>query len=278
MKTDALFYRIARQVPESIFELIGRPPAHALGYRFDAVEIKDTAVRIDGLYVPLQRDNAEPVYFVEFQNHTSERTYSNLLLKLGLYLEKVNPRQNWHMLVIYPNRAIEQEALLPYRCLLQSDQMTRTYLDELPELPPGKFGLEILKLLAAKPAAALTRAQTLIPQLRVAELPGDTGKKLVELIETVVLYQFPDKSRKELEKMLQVNDVRETRVFQEALEEGLEKGLEQGLEKGKQLGVLETKEAVARRLLAKNFPLQEVASISGLTAAQIKKLKKKKQE
>jgi predicted transposase/invertase (TIGR01784 family) len=86
------------------------------------------------------------------------------------------------------------------------------------------------------------------------------------LIETVVLCQFPEKSRKELEKMLQVNDVRETRVFQEALEEGLEKG--------KQIGVAETKEDVARRLLAKKYPLQEIAEISGLSLAQVKKLKR----
>ena len=35
------------------------------------------------------------------------------------------------------------------------------------------------------------------------------------------------------------------------------------------------KEAFARRLLAKKYPIKEVADLTGLSAAQIKKLKQK---
>jgi predicted transposase/invertase (TIGR01784 family) len=93
--------------------------------------------------------------------------------------------------------------------------------------------------------------------------------------ETVVLYQFPNKSRKELEKMLQVNDVRETKVFQEALEEGMEKGMEKGVKQGKQLGEEQAQETIARRLLARQFALQEIADLTGLSLAHVKKLRKK---
>jgi predicted transposase YdaD len=115
VKRDKLFYRFFKECPDSFFELLGRPARDANRYRFDAIELKDTSVRIDGVYAPQPADNREPIYFVEYQNFKSERTYSNLLLKIGLYLEKVNPHQNWHGVVIYPNRSIEQDNLFPYR-------------------------------------------------------------------------------------------------------------------------------------------------------------------
>lgn len=217
--------------------------------------MKDTAVRIDGVYSPRQPDEREAVFFVEFQNHPSERTYSNLLLKIGLYLEKVNPRQNWQAVVIYPNRSIEQENLHPYRTWLQSEQMTRIYLNELPEPQPGEFGLSILRLIVAKADEAMDRAQKLIPQVLVSKEPAERRAKLIELIETVVAYQFPKLSRKELEKMLQVDSFRETKVYQEAFGEGIE--------------------TVARRLLEQKFPLKKIAELTGMSVGEIKRLKKK---
>jgi len=63
--------------------------------------------------------------------------------------------------------------------------------------------------------------------------------------------------------MLQVSDVRQTRVFQEALEEG----------KGE--GKAETIEKLVMALLEIKRPIEEIAQVTGLTAAQIRKLKKK---
>jgi predicted transposase/invertase (TIGR01784 family) len=140
MKTDSLYFRLFKELPECFFELLGRPSTDAGRYRFDAVEIKDTAVRLDGFYALVEPDEREPVYFVEFQSHRSERVYSNLLLKIGLYLEKANPNQDWRAVVIYPNRAVEQANLHPYRGLLQLEQFTRIYVEDLPEAPPGTFG------------------------------------------------------------------------------------------------------------------------------------------
>ncbi len=59
--------------------------------------------------------------------------------------------------------------------------------------------------------------------------------------------------------MLQVTDVRQTRVFQEALEEGREEGIE----------------AVALRLLKMGRPVAEIVQATELTPAQIRKLSKK---
>ncbi len=59
--------------------------------------------------------------------------------------------------------------------------------------------------------------------------------------------------------MLQVTDVRQTRVFQEALEEGREVGIE----------------AVALRLLKMGRPVAVIVQATELTPAQIRKLSKK---
>ena len=78
--------------------------------------------------------------------------------------------------------------------------------------------------------------------------------------------------------MLQVSDVRETRVFQEALEEGLEKGLEKGRKEGREEGRDTGIEYVALQLLKLNRPVEEIAEATGLSAAHLRKLKKKRAE
>jgi predicted transposase/invertase (TIGR01784 family) len=72
----------------------------------------------------------------------------------------------------------------------------------------------------------------------------------------------------EVEKVLQVTDIRKTRVWQEALEEGIEQGREEGREEGR--------EAVAQRMIADGRPVAEIVRYTGLTAAQVRKLSKKK--
>jgi predicted transposase YdaD len=47
------------------------------------------------------------------------------------------------------------------------------------------------------------------------------------LIETDILCKLPRLSREEIQAMLQVHDIRETRVYQEAKDEVREEGIEQ---------------------------------------------------
>lgn len=263
MKTDSLSYRFFREFPEFFFELLGRPSSDAERYRFDAIEFKDTAVRIDGVYSPASPDDREPVFLVEYQNHRSERAYSNLMLKIGMYLEKVNPRQDWHAVMIYPNRSTEQENLHPYRGLLQLPQVSRIYLEDLAGAPASQFGFGILRMLASKPKEAVELARQMIPAVRTSNEVAVRQRQLIQFIETVVSYQWPQLPREELEKMLQVTDFRETRVYQEALEEGIEKGIEKGIER------------VAIRMLDQGVDVKKIAEQTGLSAAAVKRLKRK---
>jgi predicted transposase/invertase (TIGR01784 family) len=264
MKTDTLFYRFFNELPGCFFELVGRPATDSERYRFHSIELKDTAVRIDGVYAPRKPDEREPVYFVEYQNDRSERVYSNLLLKIGLFLEKVNPRQNWQGVVIYPSRSVEQENLYPYRGLLQSEQLIRIYLDELPEPKEGNIGQRILRLIASTQKEAMGKAKQVLSAIQESPKSAEEREKLIELIETVVAYQYPDLGPEEIEKMLKVSSFRQTKVYQVAFEEGRE------------VERKETAEAIARRLIAEGMRMQKIAGITGLSLTAVKQLKKKR--
>ena len=150
-----------------------------------------------------------------------------------------------------------------YRCLLKSDQFIPIYLDELPPAKPDQLELGVLELIAAKPEVAAEKARTLLPKVRTSKRPDKIRRSMLEFIKTVVAYQFPKLSRAEINKMLQVTDFRQTRIYQEGHEEGLEEGMEKGVE------------AVARRMLAKSKPIAEIVEFTGISPAQVRKLAKK---
>jgi predicted transposase/invertase (TIGR01784 family) len=97
---------------------------------------------------------------------------------------------------------------------------------------------------------------------------------VLQSIETVIVHQFPNWSRAEIEKMLQVTDISQTRVFQEALEQGREEGREKGREEGREEGI----ESVARQLLKIGRPIAEIARATGLTPGQVRKLGKRSEK
>ena len=63
--------------------------------------------------------------------------------------------------------------------------------------------------------------------------------------------------------MLQVTDITQTRVYQEALEQGRKEGVEK------------EREAMALRLLQLGHPVAEIARVTELPIARIRKLSKK---
>lgn len=266
MTTDPLLYRLFIDIPRAFFQVIGRPADDAGRYKSEAIEYKATSVRLDGLFRPTT-PGAGPVYLLEAQFQRSPKAYANLLAKVGLFLQHDAGDPDWVAVVIYPTRGIEQANLHPYRLLVQSDQLIRVYLDELPPAPADEFGLGVLELIAARPDAALAKAQAMVPRVRASDRPPEFQKLLLQFIETVIAFQFPKWSRAEVEKMLQVTDFRQTRVYQEALEEGIEKGIEKGR--------AQTIDEIVQRMLDLGRPVAEVAQLTGLTAARVRKLAKK---
>ena len=232
MNRDPLFFELFKEMPSCFFHLVHRSSQDAEKYQLEAIEYKATSVRLDGVFRPRTPD-VGPTYIWEAQFYTSEKVYANLLSKIGRFLEHDGPAQDWVAVVIYPHHAMEQKNLHPYRSLINSDQLVRVYLDELPPASPEQLEIGILELIAAKPDAALAKARSIIPRVRASKRPQHLQRMLIQFVETVILYQFPGWSRKEMEKMLQVTDIRQTRVYQEALEEGRQEGRQEGLDEAR---------------------------------------------
>ena len=285
MKTDHLFYRIFQEFPASFFELIGKSAAEAAAYRFDSVEFKQISFRYSkGLWKPIESCSKLPVYFGQFEFQKNPRFYSSLFSKVFLYLDKNNPAQDWIAVAIFAKRSIEPDKLKPYEALLNSPNVIRIYLDELAKKKTTSLGISIIQLVLAKAEEAEEIAEKAVKLLeRAKEEVADqqTQLKVLDLIETIVVYKLPDKAgqeRQELEAMLGLEDLRKTKFAQEMLtegrEEGLERGREEGLELGLEQGKLQAKLETLPELLKRGFTVEQVAEILKLEVEQVRKLVK----
>ena len=111
--------------------------------------------------------------------------------------------------------------------------MQRIYLDELPQdVTESSLELGVLKLIGVKPETAPEQARNLIARTREELTDAARQRQILELVETVLIYKFPNLSWQEIEQMLGLNELKQTRVYQEALEEGLEQGRQEGRQEG----------------------------------------------
>jgi predicted transposase YdaD len=93
------------------------------------------------------------------------------------------------------------------------------YLNELePEAAPS-LGVSMVRLVVEPKKRALNQAKRLIAKAQQDIGDQITQRKILELIETIVIYKFPEKSRQELEAMLGLGDLKDTRFYKEAKEE-----------------------------------------------------------
>lgn len=63
MKRDSIYYQIFKRFPELIFELVNYRPEQAQNYRFESVEVKETAFRIDGVFLPPEGATPRIIFF-----------------------------------------------------------------------------------------------------------------------------------------------------------------------------------------------------------------------
>lgn len=217
MKTDSLFYRLFQSAPSLFFELLGESlPAD--NYRFDSVEVKQTSFRIDGVFLsPLAN---QPVYFAEFQFQKDEQLYKRLFAEIFLYLRHHPDTLHWRAVVIFAKQSYEPKQTGAYQALLNSPVVRRFYLDRLPDNQEHLLSLSMLQLIAESPATAVGQAREILQ--RVEQASTSVSKEdIIELVETIMVYKFPQLSSQEIAQMLGLAaSAKETRVYQEGLEEG----------------------------------------------------------
>ncbi|MBE9048937.1 DUF2887 domain-containing protein [Nostocales cyanobacterium LEGE 11386] len=84
-------------------------------------------------------------------------------------------------------------------------------------------------------------------------------RKVIEFIETIVVYKFPNLSREEIEAMLNLNLLKNTKVYQEAKAEGKEEG------------ELKAKLKIVPKLVQRGLSIQEIAELLELDTEVIRK-------
>lgn len=255
METDAFFYRLFSQLPQTLFELLGLPAAQAKAYRFDSVELKK-AFRIDGLFVPKKRNL--PLYFVEVQFQRSPKFYANLFAKVFSYLEKNDPAQEWIAVAIFPTRNEEPTHLGPYEDFLESKRVRRIYLDELGASATLTPGLGILNLLSVPPGEVKAFTHRLVESAQ-----GGVGPKVIELVEELLIRRFADLTREEIRTMFKLTDIRKTRVWKEAHGEGKEQGKEEGKIAAKQEWI--------KKWLARGMSEKQIADLLEVDVKEVRR-------
>ncbi len=259
MKTDSIFYNLFRSCPSIFFELINRAPDEANSYQFTSREIKQTSFRLDGLFLPTTDDSDKPFYAVEVQFQPDENLYYRLFGELFLFLRQYQPRHPWRVVVIYPTRSMEREQTFQFGEILSLDRVQRIYLDELSAAAANSLGVGVVKLVIESEKTAPQMAKRLIAQAK-EELTDETTKRdLIDLIETIIVYKLPQKSREEIETMLGLAELKQTKVYQEAFAEGEQRGKQEGKQEGQQEGKQEGKLEAIPRLIELGLRQEAIA-------------------
>ncbi|BAY31858.1 hypothetical protein NIES2107_37440 [Nostoc carneum NIES-2107] len=262
MQTDKIFYSLFQAFPSIFFAIIGDTTTNASAYEFVSLELKETAFRIDGVFIPESETANQPLYFAEVQFQQDANFYRRFFAEIFLYLRQ-NPSVNfWRAVVIYPQRSLDPDDQIPYRLLLDSFQVQRIYLDELGTATENSLQVAIVKLIIEGEDTAIDRGRDLIIQARNQLADETTKKQIVELIETILLYKFTRLSREELAAMLGIDEeFKKTRMYQSIKQDGLEEGRQEGRQEAKL-------EAVPR-LLALGLAVEQVAQALDLTVEQV---------
>ncbi|GCL39633.1 hypothetical protein SR1949_47610 [Sphaerospermopsis reniformis] len=121
----------------------------------------------------------------------------------------------------------------------------------------------LIELIVSKENQAPELVKNLMQRTQTEITNNSEREGIIELLETVLLSKFSQLTRQEIEAMFLVNDIKQTRVYQEAKQEGREEGEQEG------------EKNLLLRLLSKRFGKltdSYIQKISNLKIAQLEDL------
>ena len=275
MKTDSVFYRIFQASPGILFELLGQSSDLALGYQFQSVEIKQVAFRLDGVLLPVSDAQDQTVWFIETQMQNDTIFYQRFFAEIYLYLDLYPKTVDWQAIVIFPSRNIEPTNRRLYRANLSSDQVHRVYLEDFRDTSTESVGIGLMQLIVTDTIDTITKAKELLDKTQPLSKTDAKFSAIMELIETIVIYKFPSLSREEIEEMLGLSELKQTKVYQEALEEGREEGIAEGEQRGRTEGRTEEARSLILRQLTRRLgtlPATAEAKVQALALPELEAL------
>jgi predicted transposase/invertase (TIGR01784 family) len=218
VKTDSIFFHLFKTLPSIVFELLGEPAELGQNYDFKSVEVKQTAFRIDGVFVPQPESPDRTVIFVETQFQPDEYLYDRMFAEIGMYLAQNRGTADWRAVAIFPRRSLEPKDQWRHRTMIQGEQFTAIYLEDLLNIRSESLGVQILQLIVAKPKESEPYVQNIVR--RLGNRTNSQSQAIIELVSTVMVYKFPELSREVIEAMFSVSELKQTRVYRDAMDEG----------------------------------------------------------
>ena len=255
LKTDSFFHRFFREFPDAFFTLIGESRQKAKRYKFTSVEVKETAFRFDGIFLP--KTKRDLVYFVEVQFQKLSRFYARLFAEIYIYLAQHDVPNDWRAVVIFPKRALDPGVHQHYRELFESGRVICIYLEDLPAKQRERFPLNLLQIISDSEQQVLATVKKLTRQLPKQIHGAQERERIFQLIITLLMSKFPQLTRKEAEKMVQpmLSDPKESRWYKELVSERVHE--------------------IAQIMLKKKMAPALVEELTGLSAREVRALNKK---
>lgn len=242
MKTDSIFYRIFKEYPAAFFELLSQSAETAQLYELASIEVKQTAFRIDGVFV--SNTPKVPIQFVEVQFQEDNRFFERTISEIFLYLGQNESINEWRFVVLVGKQNMIPS--LPTKYQLLSPNISVFYLDQIENIDTKPLGVRIVDLVVCKPNQAKQKVPGLIEEAKsIAD--SSLQKVVIDLIDPIIMYKFENLSYRELEAMFGLSELKRTRVYQEGKEEGEQEGRKEEARSlilrllGRRLGKLEQK-------------------------------------
>jgi len=230
VKTDTLFYRLFKDHPDLVFQLIGETTPAAGTYEFGSQEVKQLAFRIDGVLNPSPDAVDLPLVFVEVQGYRDQKKtlYHSFFAEIFLYLRDYQPLNDWLGILIFTKRSLDPQLPQHFQEYGSSARFQRVYLDELPtDLANQSLELGVLQLIGIEDEVAAARARQLVAQARAEVTDGAERERVVELVLATLVYKFPTLEREAIRQMLGLDELKQTRFYQEIAEEERAEGREE---------------------------------------------------
>ncbi|MBW4585223.1 Rpn family recombination-promoting nuclease/putative transposase [Aetokthonos hydrillicola Thurmond2011] len=259
MKRDSIYYQIFKRFPGLLFELVDHPPQQAQNYRFESVEVKETAFRIDGVFLPPVGVKPRIVFFAEVQFQKDEALYHRFFTELMMYLYRNRSQyDDWFCVVIFPSRSLEPSDQKTHRIFLNSDQVQRIYLDELGSADQQPIGINLMQLTIAPDETMAQQAKQLIERVQLEQIGTLAKNEIIDIVTTIAVYKFSTLSREEVEAMLGLT-LEQTRVYQEAKAEGRQEGRQEGQQEGRQEREAEMLKLTVPLLIKTGMSVEQIA-------------------
>jgi predicted transposase/invertase (TIGR01784 family) len=222
METDSLFYRLFKEKPKLVFELLGEKPPRTT-YTFGSYEIKQTSLRADGILEP--KSTKSPIVFVEAQGYRDRKNevYPSFFAKIFMYLRNETPVNDWRAVMVFTKRGYDPGLPIHYQDFLITDRLQLVYLDELPdEMTDQSLEVSLIQLIGLDKQSAFDRASIILQQTQQQTADAAEQQRVLEWVVTVFVHKFPKLSREDIKAMLGTKaELRKTRFYQEIQEETL---------------------------------------------------------